>query len=82
MAKYMKTIKVNTRLYNLLASGKLKLQRGQWVQFDHLDTPSRWVGLSSGGSLWAVHTYRNESGALTMDGGQSRFQVMCQSLQR
>ena len=37
-----------------IKAGELVIQRGQWVRISG-DKPSRWVGISPGGSVWAVH---------------------------
>ena len=37
-----------------IRSGELVIQRGQWVNICG-ERPSRWVGISPGGSVWAIH---------------------------
>lgn len=37
-------------------TGQLRLLPGQWVRCGQ-SRPSRWVGVTSGGSLWAVHPH-------------------------
>ena len=39
---------------NKIERGELVIQRGQWVNICG-SQPSRWVGISPGGSIWAVH---------------------------
>lgn len=53
--KYQKLVFIDDEKYQLLLCGKLKLQAGQWVQLAWHLFPSRWIGITSYGSLWAVH---------------------------
>lgn len=62
----------NPAINEAVSRGQMKLQKGQWVRCGS-DKLSRWVGLSHGGSLWAVHPDGN--------GGVSRarFSEACKS---
>ena len=53
--KYQTTILIDNQKYTQLQEGTLKLQCGQWIQLEWCDKPSRWVGLTKGRTLWAVH---------------------------
>ena len=55
--KFRKTIAINDPgVIEALASGALKLQRGQWVQCDlRNDRKARYVGQLGGGSVWVCH---------------------------
>ena len=61
MAKFIKKINLweedQNGVSNMekIESGELVIQRGQWVQICSGDKPSRWVGISPTGSVWAVH---------------------------
>jgi len=57
MSQYLPTIDITPQVYDLLKSGSLYLQPGQWVRFCTLsdDPPSRWVGAKKTGILWATH---------------------------
>ena len=55
-----------------IRQGNLRLQPGQWVKCGEQAKPSRWVGISRGGSLWAVHP----SPKVDME----RFSILCKSL--
>ena len=72
--KYQSTIFVDNELCAKLQSGEVTLQCGQWIQLAWCDKPSRWVGLTRGKSLWAVHypVRMNQFSALCR--GITRFQ--------
>jgi hypothetical protein len=53
--KYQATILIDNQIYTQLQNGTLRLQCGQWIQLAWCDKPSRWVGLTKSGTLWAVH---------------------------
>jgi hypothetical protein len=53
--KYQSTVFIDNKKHNQLQDGTLKLQCGQWIQLAWCDKPSRWVGLTKGRTLWAVH---------------------------
>ena len=36
-------------------NGQIKLQTGQWIQLAWLKQKSRFVGITRGGSFWAIH---------------------------
>lgn len=75
--KYQPTIHLTDSLISALHAGAITIQCGQWVQIPWLDSPSRWVGRTKGGSIWAVHTHEHR-----MDGGIRRFTAMCNSLKK
>jgi len=52
--RYRKTIEMTTENIVALENGTLVLQCGQWVRFG--STLSRYVGRTSAGSLWMVHS--------------------------
>jgi len=70
--KYQPTILIDNDKCIQLQEGTLKLQCGQWIQLAWCAKPSRWVGLTKGGSIWAVH-YPIEN---------DRFKSMCQNITR
>ena len=54
--RYLPTIQLwDNGMATALASGRLRLQTGQWVQCGRYSKPSRFVGITTGGSIWAVH---------------------------
>ena len=53
--KYQSTVLIDNEKHTQLYEGTLKLQCGQWIQLAWCDKPSRWVGLTKGRTLWAVH---------------------------
>ncbi len=53
--KYQSTVFIDNEKHTQLYNGTLKLQCGQWIQLAWCDKPSRWVGLTKGRTLWAVH---------------------------
>ena len=53
--QYQPTILIDNEKHTQLQNGTLKLQCGQWIQLAWCDKPSRWVGLTKGRTLWAVH---------------------------
>ena len=52
--KYQKTIDMTTETIAALENGTMKLQCGQWVRFG--STLSRYIGRTSVGGLWMVHS--------------------------
>lgn len=53
--KYTKAVDLwNISNLEAVVSGKLKLQRGQWVRCGN-SRPSRFVTVMNSGSVWAVH---------------------------
>ena len=53
--RYLETINLwAPGITEALRSGQLKLQRGQWVRCGSVH-PSRFFGVSKGGSIWAAH---------------------------
>lgn len=70
--RYQKLVYIDDTKYEMLQKGTLKLQAGQWIQLAWCLFPSRWVGITSSGSLWAVHFPVNNN----------RFYGMCQSIER
>ena len=77
--KYQKAVPINNSHIELIRAGMMNMQRGQWIQLAWATTPSRWVGVTKAGVLWAVHTYQNSKGKTVMDGGRKRFSTMCNS---
>ena len=70
--RYQKLVYIDDVKYEKLHNGTLKLQAGQWVQFAWCLFPSRWVGMTTSKSFWAVHFPVNNK----------RFYGMCQSIER
>lgn len=63
---YLPTLDLwNTATHNAVVSGQIKLQVGQWVRCGspHL---SRFVKVTEGGSIWAVHP-RGAAGIKTQE---------------
>lgn len=66
--KYLPTIDlIAPGVQEALISGRLKLQRGQWVLCCNRK-PSRYVGLTRGKAIWAVHPSPDQ---------ESRFREIC-----
>jgi len=61
MSQYLPTINITPQVYDLLRSGSLYLQPGQWVRFTHSppdSPPSRFVGFQQCQGLpflWVLH---------------------------
>lgn len=72
--RYQKIVFIDDVKYDLLLKGKLKLQAGQWIQLAWCMFPSRWVGITDSGSLWAVHFPIKNSQFYTMCRNIRRFQ--------
>ena len=53
--RYQSKIYIDVELYKLIEAGQVHIQCGQWIHFQWCDHPSRWVGLTQAGSLWACH---------------------------
>ncbi len=54
--KYLPTINVwNSGIINAIRCGQLKLQCGQWITCGTQGHKSRYVGLSSAGTIYAAH---------------------------
>ena len=53
--KYLQTLVLTNPLLVALHEGQLKLQSGQWIKFDDRGKSSRFVRVTRGGSIWAVH---------------------------
>lgn len=70
--KYQPTIFVDNDLYTKIQNGKVRIQCGQWIQLAWCDKPSRWVGLTSGRTMWAVHY------PVRMD----QFKTLCTNIDR
>ena len=59
---------------DLIRKGELVLQPGQWFRLAWGgDNPSRWVGLTKAGSVWAAHYGK---------GSHAQFLSMCKSIDR
>ena len=55
--KFLPTVDLWSPAINAaVRSGQLQLLPGQWVRCGQA-RPSRWVGVTPGGSLWAVHPH-------------------------
>lgn len=78
---YQPTIKLTESDIADLHAGTKTIQCGQWVQIPWCDAPSRYVGRSPAGSIWAVHCHKR-GGRNVMDGGTRRFTGMAASLRR
>jgi len=66
--KYLATIDLwASGIQEAIAEGRLKLQRGQWVKCGN-SKPSRYVGLTRGKAIWAVHPSPDQ---------ESRFKEIC-----
>jgi len=70
--KYKPTIFIDNEEHNKLQEGTLKIQCGQWIQLAWCDKPSRWVGLTKSGTLWATH-WPNKT---------DQFVALCQVIDR
>ncbi len=70
--KFQPTVLIDNAKCIQLQEGTLKLQCGQWIQLAWCDKPSRWIGLTKGGSIWAAH-YPVKT---------DRFISMCQNINR
>ena len=54
--KYLPTIQLwDNGTTTALSSGQLRLQTGQWVQCGPNAKPSRFVGVTASGIIWAAH---------------------------
>ena len=70
--RFQKLVYIDDVKYDKLLSGEIKLQAGQWIQLAWNLFPSRWVGITDSGSLWAVHfPIKN-----------SQFSTMCRNIRR
>lgn len=72
--KYQPTIHLTDSLIAALHCKAVTLKKGQWIQIPYLDSPSRYIGVTKAGSIWAIHTHNHK-----MDGGMKRFKAMCAS---
>lgn len=81
IARYRKTIPWTPAVSKVVLSRALILQPGQWIKLPWLDSPSRFVGITPAGSIWAVHCQGSKTGA-RMDGGMPRFSAMAKSLKQ
>ena len=55
--QYLPTVDLWSPAINAaVRTGQLRLLPGQWVRCGQ-SRPSRWVGVTRGGSLWAVHPH-------------------------
>jgi hypothetical protein len=53
--RFQKTIYLDDSHLALIQAGMMTIPKGQWVKLAWCDKPSRWVGISKGGSVWACH---------------------------
>ena len=51
-------------VYNSILDGSLRLQCGQWIQCNRGSKPSRFVGITQSGALWAIHP--NHAGRVSL----------------
>ncbi len=68
--RYQKTVEMTTETILALENGTMNIQCGQWVRFG--STLSRYVGRTSAGSLWIVHSTRPDQTIFNM----GKFQRM------
>ena len=54
--KFQKTLLINSTNYDKVLNGEIRLQCGQWVYFWDTLAKSRWVGVTKGGTMWAIHS--------------------------
>lgn len=52
---YVPTIEVGTEEHDRLANHEMDLTPGQWFKVEWADNPSRFVGVSPAGVIWATH---------------------------
>jgi len=58
--RYLPTIQLwENGMTTALSRGQLKLQTGQWVQCGPHAKPSRFVGVTGSGTIWAAHWHPN-----------------------
>ena len=75
--RYVPTIDLwNGNNLELLKSGHLKLQPGQWVYCGNPAGKSRFVGVRDTGTIWAAH-YQAEPGRQNQ-----QFRTMCKTINR
>ena len=54
--RYLPTIQLwGNGMTTALVNGQLRLQTGQWVQCGRDSKPSRFVGVTASGTIWAAH---------------------------
>ena len=54
--RYMTTLNVwDNSIKKAIETGQIKLQRGQWLRCGTEGRRCRYVGLTSGKSIWATH---------------------------
>jgi hypothetical protein len=70
--KYTKTIFCSLAVIEKIIDGTIKLQTGQWIKLYKNDPPSRFVGVTNSGSIWALHP----NGKTV---SRDRFSKMCQN---
>ena len=58
--RYLPTVQLwDNGMTEALVNGQLKLQTGQWVQCGPHAKPSRFVGVTASGIIWAAHWHPN-----------------------
>jgi len=67
--KYQSIVHIDNEKLTLLQNGTLKLQVGQWIKLAWCSHPSRWVGVTSTGSVWASHYPQRKD----------NFEIMCRN---
>ena len=53
--KFQPTVYVTHEILDQLREGTLTLKKGQWIHLAWTNKKSRWVGVRSSGTVWAVH---------------------------
>ena len=60
--RFTKCFIINSTNYDKILKGEIRIQTGQWVYFwddtgvGDTNGKSRWVGVTKGGTMWAIHT--------------------------
>ena len=59
-----------------ITNGTMKIQRGNWVHCgDDATHPSRFVGVTAGGTIWAAHWQGDKKSTA------QRFKTLCEAMQ-
>ena len=78
MARFLPTIDATDNgTYTAIINGRLKLQAGQWIKFSK-NKPSRFVGITSSKTLWAVHPSGNIN-PRNCTVNKNRFSRLCEA---
>lgn len=57
---YTKTIVIDFDMLSQIQEGKIKIRSGQWIQYQWLQTKSRFVGVTKTQSVWSIHNKYNK----------------------